>query len=312
MNTVNVFYTLKGNTEYAAKKIAEKTAETLADIDSFNEFKTLLKDILHGLFNFLIKAGIAVLIYIVILKLTKKFCRWLDNRMIKHDVDPAIRSFMVSITKYGILVFSLAMIVVQLNIVEGVSIAALLASAGVGISLALQGTLSNFAGGVLILLLKPFKAGDYIQVKAENVEGTVQRIEMYYTTICGIDLKTHRIPNSELTGHTITNFTEMENRKINQIVSISYSSDLKKAKSVIEEILKEDPRIEKDEETLVFVSNLGESSVDIGYRAWVKTENYWQTYWDLNEKIKLTLDEQGIEIPFNQLDVHIRNEFDLG
>ena len=248
-------------------------------------------------FDFFIKLALCILIFLLIRKVARKICRWLRKKMDQFHVEASLNSFIISLLYYGVLVLTVVTMIVQLGIVSEASIAAGIASAGVAISLALKGGLSNFAGGILILFLKPFRAGDYIMVPGENVEGTVQKIEMYYTTI----------PNSLLTDNTITNVTSMDKRKLEIKVGVSYQADLKKAKNILRELLEEDPRTE-EEGRQVFVDSLGDSSVVIGFRAWVKTEDYWPAKWDLNEKIKERFDREGIEIPYNQLDIHIRDE----
>ena len=184
--------------------------------------------------------------------------------------------------------------------------AALLASSGVAIGLALQGSLSNFAGGVLILLLKPFVVGDYIIEDTNGKEGTVKEIQIFYTKLSTIDNKTIVIPNGMLTNNSITNATAKDERQLDLRVGISYNADIKKAKSVIEKLLSEDASILKEEQMNVFVNDLADSAVVLGIRAWVKNEEYWATRWRLLEEIKVELDENGIEIPFNQLDVHMK------
>lgn len=258
-------------------------------------------------FNFLIKLAICILVFVVIRKVSRRFCQWLRKKMEQFHVEASLNSFVISLLHYGILILTVITMIVQLGIVSEASIAAGIASAGVAISLALKGGLSNFAGGILILFLKPFRAGDYILVPAENVEGTVRKIEMYYTTITTMDNQVVKIPNALLTDNTITNVTSMDKRKLEIKVGVSYRTDLKKAKALLTELLEQDSRIE-EEERQVFVDSLGESAVVIGFRAWVRTEDYWTAKWDLNQKIKERFDLEGIEIPFNQLDVHIRNQ----
>lgn len=260
-----------------------------------------------AVFNFLIKFAICIVLFILIRKITRKLCRWLRERMERFRVEASLTSFVISLLYYGILILTVVTMIVQLGIISEASIAAGIASAGVAISLALKGGLSNFAGGILILFLKPFRAGDYILVPEEGVEGTVRKIEMYYTTITTVDNQVVKIPNALLTDNTITNVTSMEKRKLEIKVGVSYRTDLKKAKAVLTRLLEEDPRIEA-EERQVFVDSLGDSSVVIGFRAWVRTEDYWPAKWDMNEKIKESFDGEGIEIPYNQLDVHIRNQ----
>ena len=192
--------------------------------------------------------------------------------------------------------------------VESSSVAALIASAGVAIGLALQGSLANFAGGILILLLKPFVVGDYIVVNSEGIEGTVKLIQIFYTRLTTIDNKTIIVPNGILTDNSLTNVTARPERQLDLKVGISYDSDLKKAKELIEQMLYRDDDVIQDEEIKVFVDELADSSVVIGLRAWVKTDAYWATRWRVLEEIKLTFDEEGIEIPYNQLTVHMKQE----
>jgi small conductance mechanosensitive channel len=260
-----------------------------------------------GALDFLVKIALALLAYWIVRKVLKRFCRWLGQQMEKKNVDASIRGFTLSLLKYGVTIFTVVTIVVNLDIVEASSIAALIASAGVGISLALQGGLSNFAGGVILLLLRPFRAGDYIIVPEEKVEGTVKKVEMYYTTITSIDNQVIMIPNATLTNHTVTNVTAMDRRKLEVKVGISYQADLKRAKEILGELLEDDGRVE-EEERQVFVDSLADSAVIIGFRAWVKTGDYWPVKWEMNEKIKARFDAEGIEIPYNQLDVTIRNK----
>ncbi len=259
-----------------------------------------------GALEFLWKVVLSILVYLVVSKLLKYICKRLKRDLERFHVEQAAASFVISLVRYGILGITIVSVVIQFG-VEASSIAALVASAGVGISLALQGGLSNFVGGILILFLKPFRAGDYIICPSEGVEGTVQKIEMYYTTIMSIDNRMILVPNSNLTNHTITNVTAMNRRKLEITVGISYQANLRKAKEVLEKLVEHDSRFQ-EEDRQFFVDGLEDSSVTIGFRAWVATEDYIQTRWDMLEKIKLTFDEEGIEIPYNQLDVHVKGQ----
>ncbi len=261
---------------------------------------------LGGVADFVLKALLALVIYFVARKLIQKLCAVIKKNMLKFRADEAITSFTVSLVKYSLNILLVLTIIVQLNIVKESSITAAIASAGVAISLALQGGLSNFAGGVLILLLKPFKVGDYIVFPNENQEGTVLKIEMYYTTISSVDNRTIMIPNANLTNSTIVNVTAMEKRKLEIKVGISYRSNLQTAKGILQRLVEEEPRFLEDEKQF-FVDNLGDSSITVGLRAWVLTENYWPVKWEMNEKIKAEFDNAGIEIPFPQLDVHVKS-----
>ena len=187
--------------------------------------------------------------------------------------------------------------------IQSSSIIALLGSAGVTLGLALQGSLSNFAGGVLILLMRPFKVGDYIV--SQYGEGTVAVIGLVYTTLNTTDNKTVVIPNGSLSNSPITNATAEKFRRLDLTVGISYQADLKKAKDILLDIYTSHPKVLKDHPIQVFVDQLADSAVIIGGRGWTATDDYWQTRWDITEEIKLRLDEAGIEIPFNQMDVHV-------
>ena len=232
--------------------------------------------------DLVLKIVFAVILFLVARKLILWLCGLIRKNMRRFNTEEAVVSFTVSMVKYSLNTLLVLTIIVQLGIVSEASIAAAIASAGVAVSLALQGGLSNFAGGVMILLLKPFKVGDYIIFPGEGQEGTVKKIEMYYTTINSIDNRTIMIPNANLTNHTIINVTAMDRRKLEIKVGISYEADSRKAKDI-----------------------LGESALTVGLRAWVATENYWPVKWKMNERIKEEFDAAGISIPYNQLDVHI-------
>nr|WP_051526977.1 mechanosensitive ion channel domain-containing protein [[Eubacterium] cellulosolvens] len=255
-------------------------------------------------FDFLIRAAGAILIFWIVGKILRKFCSFLERRMAKHNVDASIRSFVCSLIRYGILSLTLVEIIIQLRIVEATSIAALLASAGVGISLAMQGTLANFAGGLLLLVVRPFRSGDYIQVPAVSAEGTVRKIEMYYTTLETVYHEIVMIPNSTLTNNRVTNVTALGRRKIEIRVGISYSADVEAVRAVIERILDADSRIEKGGRK-VFVAELGESAVILGIWCFVNASEYLPVKWALNESIHSGFAKEGIEIPYRQVVLHM-------
>ena len=186
------------------------------------------------------------------------------------------------------------------------SVAALLGTAGVTIGLALQGGLSNLAGGVMLLIFKPFQVGDYIIVdKANGWEGTAYKIEICYTTLLSVDYRHIVIPNGTLSGNTVVNLTARDMRKLELKIGISYDSDMHKAKQILEQIIKDDKGTREDQGMLVYVDELAESAVTLGLRVWVPTEDYWTVRWRLNETIKDEFDRQGIRIPYRQLDVHV-------
>ena len=188
--------------------------------------------------------------------------------------------------------------------VPATSFVAVLTTCAAAIGLALQGSLSNFAGGVLILLLKPFKVGDYIKEDNKGNEGTVVEIQLFYTKLATADNRIIILPNGTLANTSMTNVTEAATRRLDITVGIAYDSDIRKAKAVLTEMLKADEATLKDQDMRVYVDTLAESSINLGIRCVVKKEDYWETKWRLTEETKYTLDKAGITIPFPQLDVH--------
>lgn len=258
-----------------------------------------------GLISFGIKLLIALVIFGVGSRIIKFIYRMLNRSFVRMDMEVSLRKFLLSVLNavmYCLLVFIIAG---QIGI-NSASIVALLGSASIAIGLAVQGSLANFAGGVLILLMKPFRVGDYIISK--DGEGTVHTIGLVYTVLNTVDNKQVVIPNGTLSNSALTNVTAMDKRRVDIRIGIGYGSDLKKAKRIMEQIYVNHPSVLKDEPIDVFVDDLGDSSVTIGGRGWVATEDYWATRWDMMEQIKLAYDEAGIEIPFNQLDVHVKSD----
>ena len=257
-----------------------------------------------GLLDFVLKVILALIVYFIGTKLIGWLCKNLRKHLVKFGSDEAAKSFLLSGIKIGLHLILILTIAGNLG-VDKTSVAALVGSAGVAISLALQGGLSNFAGGLIIMFLRPFSVGDYIIENGEKTEGTVQKIELYYTTLMTIDSRRIVIPNSVLTNDSITNVTAMEKRRLEIKVGISYDSDIKKAKKLLQHILQEDPGTKSDKDMIVFVDELADSAVVMGLRVWVPTDKYWKTKWRLNEKIKESFDANGISIPYPQMDVHV-------
>ena len=286
------------------ESVQEVTSEASREVNQFVQF---FEDHIPELVSF----GVRVLLALVFFFIGSKIIKWIRKIVRKSfersNADAGVRQFVDSMLKFGLYALLLFTIGTKFGI-ESSSVAALIASAGVAIGLAVQGSLSNFAGGVLILLLKPFAVGDYIVVTQEGIEGTVKEIQIFYTKLATVDNQTVVVPNSILTNNSLTNVTARPERKLDLKVGISYDADLRKAKSLIEDMLLHDESVIQDEEIRVFVDSLGDSAVTIGLRAWVKTEEYWATRWRLMEEIKLTFDAEGIDIPYNQLTVHVREE----
>ena len=262
---------------------------------------------LPSVLSFGLRLLFAVIVFLVGARLIKLLRKFIRRSMERAGADVGLMQFLDSLLKV-IFYFVLIMLIASGFGVDTTSVMALVGSAGLTIGLAFQGSLSNFAGGILILLLKPFAVGDYIIVTQEGIEGTVKEIQIFYTKLATVDNQTVVVPNSILTNNSLTNVTARPERKLDLKVGISYDADLKKAKSLIEDMLLHDESIIQDEEIRVFVASLGDSAVMIGLRAWVKTEEYWATRWRLMEEIKLTFDAEGIDIPYNQLTVHVREE----
>ena len=288
-------------TTETTNEVTEVTQQTVKEVSRFAQY---IQDNIPTLIGFGIRVLLA-LVFFFIGRILIKWIRKIVRRSIERSsADKGVEQFVDSVFKfalYFLLIFSIA----SKFGVDTTSVAALIASGGVAIGLALQGSLSNFAGGVLILLLKPFEVGDYIIEDSNGKEGTVKEIQIFYTKLSTIDNKTIVIPNGMLTNNSLTNATAKDERRLDLKLSISYSADLKKAKMLIENIIRQDESILKDDEIVVFVDDLSDSAVVIGARAWVKNEEFWPTRWRLLETIKLTLDEHGVEIPYPQLTVHM-------
>lgn len=279
--------------------------QSLKDILNFKEYLT---EQLPALTGFCIKVVLSIIVFFV----GRRIISWIVNIMRKSleraNIDAGVVQFISSAGKailYMLLIFNIA---ISLGVKES-SVAALLGTAGVTVGLALQGGLANLAGGVLLLIFKPFVVGDYIiQDQTNGCEGTVAKIEICYTTLLSIDNKKIVVPNGTLSNSTIINVTAKENRKLEIKVGISYDADIRKAKKVIEDILKADPDTRSDNsEMVVFVDSLADSAVIIGLRVWVPTDAYWKAKWRLNQRIKEEFDANGITIPYNQMEVYVHS-----
>ncbi len=280
--------------------------ETLQKVDK-NLIQQYLEDMLPNILNFAVQIILAVLLYLAGKRVIAFIRKFLRKSLERRGVDIGVRQFLDSVSKYC-LYFVLWLMILTLFGITTASVIAVLGSAGLTLGLALQGSLANFAGGVLILLLGPFHVGDYIISGETGHEGTVREISTFYTRIQTADNQTVMIPNGRLADGAIVNVTGQQTRRIDILVGISYDADLKKAKQLLGSLAEKEERILTDQPVNVFVSALSDSSVEVGCRFWVKSEDYWQTKWDMLEAVKLTFDEHGIQIPFPQMDVHIKQE----
>lgn len=268
-----------------------------------------MQTIIEQLGDRLIQLGIKVIFVFLCLFIGMKLIKWvrkITKRCLERaNADVGLIQFLDAFVKFSLMFLLLAGLATSFGI-QVASLAAVLGSAGVTLGLALQDSLSNFAGGVLILLLKPFKVGDYIIEDTNKNEGTVTEISLFYTKLLTIEEKIVVLPNGTLANNSLTNVTESNNRRLDLKISISYDSDIKKAKTVIEGLLNEDKDVLKDRDINVFVDNLADSAVILGIRCYILQKDYWQARWRILEEIKLKLDENDIEIPYPKMDVQIR------
>ena len=253
-------------------------------------------------FHLGLRIVLAILVLLIGMQLIKLIRKILKKALYRSHVDESAVHFIDSFSKYA-LYFLLIIFIASWLGVDAASIIAILGSVSVAIGLALQGSLSNFAGGVLILILKPFVLGDYIRDGAGN-EGIVSGIDVFYTQLTTFDNKIIVLPNGTLANGCITNYTRCSKRRFDVKVSIAYKEDIRHAKEVLLAVLKEDEGILKNEEMVVLVDSLGDSSVNLIVRGWVKQEDYWPAIWRMTEKVKYALHDAGITIPFPQMDVH--------
>ena len=243
----------------------------------------------------------ALAIYIIGRYVIKGVNKLVARVVAKRDLEPSVRSFLGSLVNITLTIFLIIAVISALGI-ETTSFAALLASAGVAIGMALSGNLQNFAGGLIILLIKPFKVGDFIE--AQGLSGTVKEIQIFHTILTTADNKVNYIPNGALSNGVLTNYSNQVTRRVEWIIGIEYGEDYEKAKAVVERILANEKRILKEPTTLVALGALADSSVNLTVRAWVNTGDYWDVYFEVNKTIYATFNEEGIGFPFPQLTIH--------
>ncbi len=280
-------------------------AQLLQEIsDNPGVIRTYLEGMVPSLLSFLMQVIVAIIVLLIGSRIIKFLLKLIKKSLDRSKVEAGVVTFLCSLVKYS-LYFVLAMIILAQFGVTTSSVVAVLGSAGLTLGLALQGSLSNFAGGVLILLLKPFVVGDYIIDGATGQEGTVSSITIFYTKLHTVDNRMILIPNGTLSNSSITNVTHMEKRRIDLLIGVSYEANLAKTKQVLLDVVKSEDKILPGESVDVYVSELADSSVQMGVRAWVKTEDYWPIRWKMTEDIKNALDANGISIPYPQMDVTI-------
>ncbi len=252
-----------------------------------------------------VKIVVALLIFVAGRWIAKAIRRGIKKMMTKRNVDATLIPFISNLVYILLLVFVIVAAIAQLGI-QTTSFVAILGAAGLAVGLALQGSLSNFAAGVLMILFRPFKVGDYIE--GGGAAGSVEAIKIFVTELKSPDNRAIIVPNATMMGGNIVNYSAKEMRRVDLTAGIGYGDDIDKARRVLDGILAADERILKDPAPKVAVVELGDSSVNFVVRPWVKTADYWDVYFDVTEQIKKRFDAEGVSIPFPQRDVHLFQE----
>lgn len=279
--------------------------EGIADISNVTKEEAI--DWLSKIGPSLIGIGKKLLVVAIFLFVSKRLIQWLkrllERTFLRSDLDEGVSKFLLSLTNVSLNVLMAIVAINLLGIATG-SITALLGSVGVTLGLALQGSLSNLFGGILILIMKPFKIGDYIAAGSD--EGTVEEIDIFYTKLLTIDNRKVVIPNGNLSNQSIVNATNEERRRLDIRIPIEYSERVSRVKELLWKIMEKEERILKEPEPVVVVSDFADSAVIMEIRVWTRTEAYWPLKWELLEQIKEAFDNEGIVIPFNQIEVTLK------
>ena len=273
-----------------------------------NELEKLFEqgsEMMPWLADSVINLVIGLVVFFVGKFIASKVSHWCEKRMLKASVDQAVAGFASSIL-YALMFAGVALMALGQIGVETTSFIAILGAAGLAVGLALQGSLSNFASGVLIIILRPFRSGDFIDAGGQM--GTVNRIELFHTYLKTPDNRVIIVPNSSVMNGSIVNFSRESTRRLDLVIGISYDADIRLAKQIMEESVNADERILKDPKCLIAVSELADSSVNFFLRPWVASGDYWTVRAELLEKIKYTFDERGVGIPYPQMDVHVHKQ----
>ncbi|MDC1370244.1 mechanosensitive ion channel [Flavobacteriales bacterium] len=276
--------------------------------DSTSEIQSGIIDNLGWLKDKVIEYGIALITAVAIIVigfwLVKRIKKIMAKFFIKKDFDPSLETFLMSLTSIALRILVIITALSQLGI-EMTSFVALLGAAGLAIGMAFSGTLSNLAGGVMILFFKPYKVGDYIEAQGEI--GHVKELQIFNTILITLDNKTVIIPNGPLANGNMTNYSTQTNRRVDFVVGIAYGDSYDTAKETLLKFVKEDPRIMDEEDNFIGLGELADSSVNLTLRVWCKTEDYWGVFFTMNERIYKEFGDRGLNIPFPQMDVHVKN-----
>lgn len=285
------------------EEVTEAPTSTLTDVKSIT-WQDMLNKVIEWATNTGIKIIISLIIWFISFKIINFTFKRIARRLAKRNADPTLSKVLVNLFRILLKVLVIICLVGYLGI-ETASLSAVVLAAGAGISLALQGTLSNFAGGMIIIVMRPFKLGDFITSNGEC--GTVEDIKLFYTYITTTDNRVVMIPNGTLANNVIVNATAKDTRRVDIQMSIAYSADADKAKALAKAVCSANEKVFASPKPFAEVGEYGSSSVELFIRCWCKREDYWNVKFYMLSEIKRTFDENGIEIPFNQLDINFRN-----
>lgn len=285
----------------SVKSTFSQWMENLSSMSAQDLFKTIA----NGAVSIGLKIVIALVIFWVGRWLIRRVRKMMDRIMTRRNVDVSLRAFLISLVTITMMLF-LIIITIGILGIDTTSFIALFASAGLAIGMALSGTLQNFAGGVMILLFRPFRVGDFIEAQGQS--GTVKEIQLIHTLLNTADNKTILLPNGPVSTGIINNYSRESRRRVDWTFGIAYGDDYDVARGVLLELLEADERVAKDPAPFVALTALADSSVNIVVRAWVESGEYWNVYFDMNERVYKTFTERGLNIPFPQMDVHLYKE----
>ena len=282
-------------------------AETVQKLEKLShmDYRQILTDLAQEAGWIILKIVLAIAIYFVGRLVIKWVIRVMDSAFTRHNVETSLRSFLRSLVK-ALLMIVLLLAIVQTLGVNTSSFLALFASAGLAIGMALSGTLQNFAGGVILLILRPYKVGDYIEAQGQS--GTVESIGLFSTCLKKPDKQTIYVPNNTIATSIIDNYSQSETRRVDWILSISYGDDVDVARREILAMLNSDKRVLTDTPPVVYVKELADSSVELSVRAWCANADYWELFFDMNERMYKELPSKGINFPFPQMSVNIKQK----
>ena len=292
---------LASATQKEVESVSDNIEQLSKDVSNLSQIGS---DLIDKAVAFGIDIIIAVIIFVIGKFIIKFILKFVDRIFAKSSADEGVAKFIHSVLKVALYIILAITICGQIGI-ETTSFAAIVASGGLAIGLAFEGSLSNFAGGVMILIMKPFTVGDYIE--SNGVEGTVYKIDIFYTSLKTVDNKSVKLPNGTLSNSILTNYSMNEKRRVDVEVGIGYDDNIELARKELERVMNSYSNIMRDEANAVVVKNLADSAIIMEVRVWVPTEYYWDCKFYLNENIRVSFDKAGISIPFNQLDVNVHN-----